>query len=263
MVLLGLVQGLTEFLPVSSTAHLIFAEAFLKIPRPGILLEAVLHLGTALAAIIVFWDDVRRLVSGWLAVLSGRTMDASTRAYGRVAWLILLITGLTAAAGLTLETPLEQLFGSVRGTAVQLMLTGLLLLLVRERGARTLLEATPSDAIAIGIAQAVAIVPGISRSAATIAAGMWMGLRKDEAARLSFLAAIPAVAGAGIFGLKDFQLGEAMGYTPAQLVAGGAVALVSGAAAIRWLLGVLRRGRLTYFAIYCLAAGAAVLLVMR
>lgn len=263
MVLLGLVQGLTEFLPVSSTAHLIFAEAFLKIPRPGILLEAVLHLGTALAAVIVFWDDVRRLVSGWVAVLNGRTMDASTRAYGRVAWLILLITGLTAAAGLTLETPLEQSFGSVRGTAVQLMLTGLLLLLVRERGTRTLVQATPRDAIAIGVAQAVAIVPGISRSATTIAAGMWMGLRKDEAARLSFLAAIPAVAGAGIFGLKDFQLGTAMGYTPAQLVAGGAVALVSGAAAIRWLLGVLRRGRLTYFAIYCLAAGAGVFLATR
>ncbi len=263
MVLLGLVQGLTEFLPVSSTAHLIFTEAFLKIPRPGILLEAVLHLGTALAAVIVFWDDVRRLVSGWVAVLSGRTMDASTRAYGRVAWLILLMTGLTAAAGLTLETPLEQSFGSVRGTAVQLMLTGLLLLLVRERGARTLVQATPRDAIAIGVAQAVAIVPGISRSATTIAAGMWMGLRKDEAARLSFLAAIPAVAGAGIFGLKDFQLGAAMGYTPAQLVAGGAVALVSGAAAIRWLLGVLRRGRLTFFAIYCLAAGACVFLATR
>lgn len=263
MVILGLVQGLTEFLPVSSTAHLIFAEAFLGIPRPGLLLEAVLHLGTAAAAVVVLWDDVRRLIGGWVTTLTGRTADTAARAYGRLAWLILLITAITAAAGLALETPLERMFGSVRGTAVQLMLTGILLLFARERRTRTVTEATARDAVAIGVAQAAAIVPGISRSATTIAAGMWMGLRQDEAARLSFLAAIPAVAGAGMFGLKDLQLGAAMGYTAAQLVAGGAVALVSGAAAIRWLLGLLRRGRLAYFAAYCLAAGAAVVLVTR
>lgn len=263
MIILGLIQGLTEFLPVSSTAHLIFAEAFLGIPRPGLLLEAVLHLGTAAAALIVFWDDVRRLTGGWIATLSGRTADPAARAYGRLAWLIILITAITAAAGLALEGPLERMFGSVRGTAVQLMLTGALLLFARARGVRAVTEATARDAAAIGVAQAVAIVPGISRSATTIAAGMWMGLRQDEAARLSFLAAIPAVAGAGVFGLKDLQLGAAMGYTAAQLVAGCAVALVSGAAAIRWLLALLRRGRLVMFAVYCLVTGAAVLLVTR
>ena len=259
MVILGLVQGLTEFLPVSSTAHLIFAEAFLGIPRPGILLEAVLHLGTALAALVVLWGEVRKLVTGWGMSITRKFPDATTQSYGRLAWLIILVTAITAAAGLTLERPLESMFGSVRGTAVQLVLTGGLLLIAQERGRRAMLDATPADAVAIGVAQAVAIVPGISRSGTTITAGMWMGLRKEDAARFSFLAAIPAVAGAGILGLKDLRLGLGMGYTPAQLLTGFAVAALSGGVAIRWLLSVLRRGRLSYFAAYCLLAGAAVL----
>ena len=259
MVILGLVQGLTEFLPVSSTAHLIFAEAFLGISRPGILLEAVLHLGTALAALVVLWGEVRKLVTAWGRSVTRQPADAVAQSYGRLAWLIILITAITAAAGLTLERPLEQMFGSVRGTAAQLMLTGVLLLFANERGRRGMLDAAPQDALVIGIAQAVAIIPGISRSGTTITAGIWMGLRQEEAARLSFLAAIPAVAGAGLLGLKDLRLGLAMGYTPAQLLTGFVVAAVSGGLAIRWLLSVLRRGRLVYFAAYCLLAGAAVL----
>jgi len=172
--------------------------------------------------------------------------------------LITLVTAITAAAGLTLKRPLESMFGSVRGTAVQLMLTGGLLLLAQERGRRAMLDATPADAVAIGVAQAVAVAPGIPRSGTTITTGMWMGLRKEEAPRLSFLAAIPAVSGAGKLGLKDLRLGLAMGYTPAQLLTGFAVAALSGGVAIRWLLSVLRRGRLRYVAADWRLTGAAV-----
>lgn len=259
MVILGLVQGLTEFLPVSSTAHLIFAEAFLGIRRPGILLEAVLHLGTALAALILFWDDVLRLLRGWLSTFA-RNRSASDP-YRRLAWLIILITGITAVAGLALAQPFEQMFGSLRGTAAQLIITGIILLLGRGRGERIITETTTADAMAVGVAQAAAIVPGISRSGATIAVAMWMGLRREDAARLSFLAAIPAVAGAGLFGLKDLGLGASLGYTPAQLVAGFVTSTVFGALAIRWLLGAVRRGRLPVFATYCIAAGLFVLAV--
>jgi len=259
MVILGLVQGLTEFLPVSSTAHLIFTEAFLGITRPGILLEAILHLGTALAALVLFREDVGRLLSGWWASLTRRPRDEAARRYGRLAWLIVVITAITAAIGLTLADPLERMFGSLRGTAVQLILTGAILLLVRAQGGRTVLEARAADAVAVGLAQAVAIVPGISRSGTTIVAATWLGMREDEAARLSFLAAIPAVGGAGLFGLKDLPLGAALGYTPVQLAAGFVASVLSGALAIRWLLAVVRRGRLAGFAVYCIVAGAAVL----
>lgn len=251
MVILGLVQGLTEFLPVSSTAHLIFAESFLGISRPGILLEAVLHLGTALAALMLFWDDVRRLVVGWV-----RGEDAE---YRRLAWLILLATAITAAVGLLFAQQFERMYGSLRGVAFQLILTGVILLLARERGDRSMTDIRISDAAVLGLAQAVSIVPGISRSGATIAGGMWVGLRRDEAARLSFLIAIPSVAGAGLFGLKDLREGASLGYGPLHLMVGFAVALISGVVAIKWLLSTVRRGRLGMFAAYCIVAGLIVL----
>jgi len=262
MVILGLVQGLTEFLPVSSTAHLIFAETFLGIARPGILLEAILHLGTALAAIILFWGDIRLLLAGWWATLPTQRRTDALRAYGRVAWLILLITVITAAVGLALADPFERMFGSMRGTAFQLVLTGVILLLAREHGRRTTLDARSADAVAVGLAQAAAIIPGISRSGTTIAAGLWLGLQRDDAARLSFLAAVPAVTGAGMFGLKDLSLGTSLGYTAAQLIVGFAVSLLSGALAIRWLLTIVRRGQLRWFAAYCIAAGGTVLITV-
>lgn len=262
MVILGVVQGLTEFLPVSSTAHLLFAEAFLGITRPGILLESVLHLGTALAATVLFWPDVRRLLAAWWLGVVRRPEPESLRGYGRLAWVIILISAVTAAVGLALADPFERMFGSVRGTAVQLILTGLILLAARGPERRDMTAASAGDGVAIGLAQALSIIPGISRSGTTIAAGLWLGLRRDEAARLSFLAAIPAVAGAGVFGLKDLGLGHSAGYTGPQLVVGFIVSLLSGALAIRWLLGVVRRGRLPWFAAYCVAAGVAALITL-
>lgn len=262
MVILGLVQGLTEFLPVSSTAHLLFTEAFLGITRPGILLEAILHLGTALAALILFWPDVRRLFIGWLASLLRRAEPSDARGYGRLAWLIILITVITAAVGLALSDPFERMFGSLRGAAVQLIVTGLILLAAHGRERRDMTETTVRDAVAIGIAQVVSIIPGVSRSGTTITAGLWLGLRRDDAARLSFLAAIPAVAGAGLFGLKDLRLGESIGFTGGQLLVGFVVSLLSGALAIRWLLGIVRRGHLRWFAAYCIIAGGVVLIIL-
>lgn len=260
MVILGVVQGLTEFLPVSSTAHLIFAETLLGVPRPGILLEAVLHIGTVLAALALFWGDVRRLIAGWLSSFARRARGPSDP-FGRLAWLIVLMTAITATLGLLFAAPLERMFGSLRGTAVQLIATGVILLFARGGGRRVMTDASVVDAAVIGLAQAAAIVPGISRSGTTIAAAMWLGMEKTDAARLSFLAAIPAVAGAALFGLKDLPIGAALGYTPGQLITGLMVSAVSGALAIQWLLRAIRSGRLGVFAAYCIVAGATVLLL--
>lgn len=261
LVVLGIVQGLTEFLPVSSTAHLLFAEHYLGIPRPGLVLEAVLHLGTAAAALVLFWPDVLRLVRAVFAFVfrPAALPGGSSHPDMRMALAILVATAVTGALGLAFAEPLEAMFGSARATAYQLMVTGVILLWSRERGTRSAGEATMGDGAAMGIAQALAIIPGISRSGATIVTGIGCGMSRTEAARLSFLMAIPAILGAGLFSLRDAGEAARLGYTPLQLAVGAAAAGLFGAAAIRWLLEAVRRGRLVYFSVYCWAVGILVL----
>jgi undecaprenyl-diphosphatase len=260
LVILGLVQGLTEFLPVSSTAHLLFAEHYLAIPRPGLVLEAVLHLGTAVAAIVMFWPDVVRLLRAVPAVLR---RDAGGEGDRRLLLAIAAATVVTAALGLAFQHPLEQMFQSVRGTAYQLLVTGGILLWSRERGHRGGGNATLRDGVALGAAQALAIIPGISRSGTTIVAGLLLGFQRTEAARISFLMAIPAILGASLFALKDAAEASAMGFSLAGLIIGGIVAGVSGALAIAWLVGLVKRQRLVWFAGYCWLAAGVVLLTTR
>lgn len=256
MVILGLVQGLTEFLPVSSTAHLLFAESLLGVTRPGILLESVLHLGTAAAAAWLFRADLLKVLRGLISTFTDTRPDL--QGYRRLGWAIVVATAITAVIGIALESRFEAMFGSLRGTAFQLVLTGVILLLVNRRGTRAAIDAGPMDGVGVGVAQAAAIIPGISRSGVTIVAATWLGMTPEEAARFSFLVAVPAVAGAGLFGLKDYSAGVAAGYTVAQLLAGFLAALISGALAIAWLLQIVRRGRLAVFAVYCIVVGIIV-----
>ncbi|MGH2404631.1 MAG: undecaprenyl-diphosphate phosphatase [bacterium] len=263
LIVLGIIQGLTEFLPVSSTAHLLFAEHYLGLRRPGITLEAALHLGTVAAAVALFWPDVVRLIRGGVTLL--RRPLAIARAsnpsdgYPRLAGVIVAATVVTAALGLTLAGPLERMFESVQGAAYQLLVTGAILLWNRERGTRSATEATMVDGLALGLAQAVSIIPGISRSGITIVVGLALGMRRTEAARLSFLVGIPAILGASLFGLKDLGVAAQLGYTPLGLMLGFAVAAAVGAATILWLIDLVRRGRLIVFSAYCWLVGIVVL----
>ncbi|MDR7481230.1 MAG: undecaprenyl-diphosphate phosphatase [Armatimonadota bacterium] len=259
LVVLGLVQGLTEYLPVSSTAHLLFAEHFLGVRRPGLVLEAVLHLGTAAAAVALFRADLVRLARGAVAWVAGRRADP----YARPAAAVVVATAVTAALGLAFASPLERLFASVRGTAAQLIVTGVILLWQRERGQRGLTDATPLDGVALGVAQAAAIVPGISRSGITIVAGLALGLRRAEAARLSFLMAVPAIVGASLFSLRDLDRVADAGINVADLAAGFGVAAAVGAGAIVWVMQFVRQGRLAWFGVYCWIVGLAVLATVR
>ncbi len=268
LIILGIVQGVTEFLPISSTAHLLFAEHYLGLRRPGIALEAALHLGTVASAVVLFWPDVIRLGRGAIDLLrrparalSGAAENAA--AYPRLAASVVAGTAVTAALGLAFSGPLQRMFESVRGAAYQLLVTGALLLWNRERGARSAPQATPVDGVAIGLAQAVSIIPGISRSGITIVTGLALGMRRTEAARLSFLMAIPAVLGASLFGLKDLSVAAQLGYTTLELVVGFLVAAIVGAGAILWLLALVRRGRLILFSAYCWVVGILVLATTR
>jgi undecaprenyl-diphosphatase len=253
LAILGVVQGLTEFLPVSSSAHLVFAEAVLGVRRPGVLLEALVHLGTVGAVLVVYGRDLVRVLAAWAR------RPLALQGPGRVVWLLACTTAVTGTVGFVFREPLEASFASVRWTAFQLVVTGVLLWAARERSGRAAEEMTWQDAGWIGLAQAVAIIPGISRSGITIAAGLWRGLGREEAARYSFLASVPAILGAAAYSLaKDWEAAASSGYTGAAMVAGFLAALLSGAAAIVWLVGLLRRGRLRAFAYYCWVVGGAV-----
>lgn len=263
LIVLGLVQGLTEFLPVSSTAHLLFVEHYLGIRRPGLVLEAVLHLGTAAAAIVLFWPDIVRLLRAIPLLVRPSHVRTTQTGDRRMLLAVLWASAVTGVLGLAFAGPLERMFESVRGTAMQLMITGVILMVGRQRGNRVADSARTQDGLAIGVAQALAIIPGISRSATTIVAGLSLGFRRVDAARLSFLVAIPAILGAAAFALKDAGSAVSFGFSPLALVVGALVAAVSGAGAIVWLLDVVRRGRLAWFAAYCWVAAIAVLLTAR
>jgi undecaprenyl-diphosphatase len=269
---LGVLQGATEFLPVSSSGHLVLVPWLFKWPSPGLTFDAVVHWGTAVAVVVYFWRDWASLVPAAFRSLSSIS-GKETRFFGknlvsgsvgsRLAWLILLGTVPAALIGYLLEDFFEGMFARPVAAAGFLLVTAALLsaserLGRRERDLDTL--AWP-DALIIGLGQALAIFPGISRSGATIAAGLARGLRREPAARFSFLLATPIILGAGLLKVVDLaQMGGLAAQAPV-LVAGFLSAGLVGFGCIHFLLRYLQRRRLYPFAIYCAAAGVACLLV--
>lgn len=250
----GLVQGLTEFLPVSSSGHLVLVPAFLnrlgmELDEPSLAVSAVLHLGTLLAVLVYFRSDLVRL------------LRFRTDAGSRTLWKLLVIGTIPALVGLPLEGLLEHLQDDPRLVGAALIGTGLILLIGYRlaEGTRRLEDGTAADGWAVGIAQASALIPGISRSGSTITAGMARGLTGAEAARYSFLLGIPTIAGGGL--LSVFEVSGETGLD-ASLVVGLVVAAVSGYAAIALLLAALRRIGLLPFAIYALVVGAAAVMLL-
>lgn len=248
-VIWGLIQGLTEFLPVSSTAHLVIIPAFLAemgvdIQPPSLAVLAVLHLGT-LAAVLIYY---RREV---LSVLRFRTNPE-----GRKLALLVGIGTIPALIGLPLADELEELQESLAAVGWQLVATGVILVIGQRvaTGARQLMEGRIPDAVVVGVAQAIALIPGISRSGVTIAGGNLRKFDPAEAARFSFLLGIPAIAGAGFSQL--FALPDQGGFT-IELFVGIVVAGVSGYLAIAFMMKSINRIGLYPFAIYCFIIGLA------
>lgn len=257
--LLAIVQGLTEFLPVSSSGHLVLANALLGVREPGIALELVLHLGTLVAVVLYYRRDLARILTGSIRWLGGRR-GPEERHSGEMFLLLVLGTIPAVLAAVLLGDWLEATFENPRETSVELMITGLILLATRlpRRGER---RTTPADALLIGLAQAVSILPGISRSGTTIATGLFRGIRPEEAARFSFLLSIPAIFGAVLFKAKDIA-DRAEGGAAGLYLLGFLVSFALGYASIAWLLRIVRRGRFFAFGIYCLIVGAVGLLAL-
>jgi len=259
-ILLGALQGATEFIPVSSSGHLVLLPWLLNWPEPGLAFDAIVHWGTVLAVLAVFWRDLGRLFQAGLKSLRTRSL-ADPEA--RIAWWIVIGTIPAAVIGYLFQDFFKALFATPVAAAIFLLITGLILSISERLGTRTreAEEMSWLDALWVGLAQAAAIAPGISRSGATIAAGLLLGVKRAAAARFSFLLVVPAILGAGILSLLDLaDAGGLAGQWP-QLVAGFLTAAISGYLCIRFLLNYLRRGRLYVFAVYVWLFGAASLIV--
>ncbi len=256
--LLGIVQGLTEFLPVSSSGHLALVGAYLDIPGGDIAFTVLLHAGTLLAIGCVFRDGWKRLVRGaWELMRNVARGPAAWSADARLAAQVACAAVPGAIVGLTLRDRIEAAFTDPRLVGGLLLGTAVLLLLTRLRRS-TVGDIGFTAAWIVGLAQAVAILPGISRSGATIAVALLIGVARPKAAEFSFLAAIPLILGSLLLSLKD--LGESV-------AAGGGVALAVGFlasflvgwAALAWLVRLVQRGQLHWFAFYCAAVGIGAL----
>ena len=259
-IILGLVQGASEFVPISSSGHLVLVPWLLGWPPPGLVFDTMVHWGTLVAVLAYFWRDFMALASAWGRSLASRNLSEPE---ARIAWLIIVGTLPAALMGYVGEDFFESLFAAPAWAAGLLLVTGLILALSEWMGER---RKEPHqlaflDSILIGIAQGCAIAPGISRSGATIAAGLFRGLKREAAARYSFILATPIIFGAGLLQLLDlFKMENATAHLPA-LILGFLAAALSGYLCIRFLLSYLQRGKLYVFAIYCWLAGGAFLLI--
>ncbi|MDE0395954.1 MAG: undecaprenyl-diphosphate phosphatase [Gammaproteobacteria bacterium] len=250
-IVLGVLQGATEFLPVSSSGHLVIGQELLSLRIPGVRFEVVVHLATLLAVLVVY----RRRI---LSLALGVTLAPRTEEF-RYAGLILVATLPAAALGFLFGDAIGSFFDRPAVVGVSLLLTGSALYSTRWALRRPLrAEFGVRAALLVGLAQALALVPGISRSGATLTAALWLGVAPLEAAAFSFLMSVPAIAGAGV--LEFAALGpESAAIAGGAAWAGFAAAAAAGILAIRFLINLLERGAFPVFSWYCWGAGLAFL----
>jgi undecaprenyl-diphosphatase len=267
--LIGLVQGLTEFIPISSSAHLIVVPRLLGWNDPFInsnAFDVMLHMGTLVALLIYFWTDLVRLLVAWLASIRDRSIGSDPDR--RLAWLIFISMVPGAVLGALGESFFDTFFRehSLLFIAALLAIGATILWLAEWLGSRrrSMQDLRVLDAVGIGAAQALALFPGISRSGITISAGLFAGLTREAAARFSFLMATPIIAGAGIWKGRELIGSGLAGADLLPLAAGFGTSLVAGLAAIAFLLAFLRRRSTALFIAYryLLAAGLVIAVLL-
>lgn len=251
-ILLGMIQGLTEFLPVSSSGHLVIFQDILGMNEPGITLEVMLHAGTLVSVFWVFGRDFLELLSFW--------NNKDQRHF-----LLMLFIGaaVTAIFGLLVKNYIDYLFKSTLLVGLMLLVTGgiLKLLTIIPIGQKKITQMNIKDAILIGFLQAFAIIPGISRSGSTILASMWRGLDRSDAIKYSFMLSAPVILGATLLESRELF---SIGLDRAMLLnylSGGLVAFISGVLAIKTFIRLLKGDKFYYFAYYCWAAGLFVIIM--
>ena len=269
-IFLGILQGLTEFLPVSSSGHLVLAQKYLGLNEPLVFFDVMLHVGTLAAVLVVYRGTIVRLVLGGFSTFGDKQFYRKPIVTVRSSqefmfiWLILLGSIPTGIIAVLFKTQLESLFNEVRLVSMMLILTGIILQLPRLRKQNT--DSTDStieklktwQAPLIGIAQGCAITPGISRSGSTISLGLFLGIPAKTAAEYSFLLSIPAILGAVVLKISD--IGDTT--IPIGIMAAGMLtSFIVGYVALRFLLVMLNRGKFSLFSYYCIALGLISLFV--
>jgi undecaprenyl-diphosphatase len=252
VVVLGIVQGLTEFLPISSSAHLRIVSGVFFGNDPGAAFTAVSQLGTEAAVLVYFARDIAHLVAVWFRGL--RSPEARADPDYRLAWLVIIGTIPIAVLGVLFKHQIETVARNLWLIATTMVVFGVLLGLAEYYGRQKieLRQMKVSDGVILGFAQACALIPGVSRSGGTITAGLFLGLERTAAVRYSFLLAIPAVVAAGVFTIPDIAKG---GITPVQMVVATVIAFVVGFAVIAWLLRWVAKHTVYAFVWYRLALG--------
>lgn len=251
-VILGILQGLTEFLPVSSSGHLVIFQDFLGVRQPGITFEVMVHFGTLLSVLWVFGGDIIRILSRFCRERQER----------HFAFMLLLGTIPTGLMGLFLADFFKRFYDSTIITGIMLLVTGCILYTLSriKPGSKDENTINAWDALIVSIAQGIAILPGISRSGSTITTALWRGMDRETAVRFSFLVTIPVILGATLLELKELSAGGFAGLTSG-VIYGTIAAFFSGIFAIRVFVHFLKTGRFSYFAYYCWFAGAAAIVL--
>ena len=262
-IIIGIVQGLTEFLPVSSSAHLVFIQNILGV-ESSLAFDTFLYLGSLLAVLWFFRGDIYRMLKSWWLslgdILQHRFKEGLQEdPYKRLAWYVILATVPVAIVGVLFEDAVDSLFaGALYVPAFFLFVTGTILYLSQRMGPGEINFNTigKKEALFMGLGQACAILPGLSRSGTTIAAGLTIGLDKEFAAKFSFILSIPAILGAFILQLKDIGTSLDANFLP--VILGFIAAFIAGYAAIRWMIELIQKKNLDIFSYYCWIVGIVV-----
>jgi undecaprenyl-diphosphatase len=275
-IVLGLTQGLTEFLPISSSGHLIIVPWLFGWESPGVAFDAALHLGTLFAVFTYFWNDLLEMVKSVPTILRKRTALLHAGApdedddtfYARLGLLLVIGSIPGAIAGLAFESKIDDLFHpesnqdrAIVAIAILLAVFGMVLWLADRYGRenRVLRSVRLPDTLVVGIAQALALMPGTSRSGVTLTMGLFRGFTRADAARFSFLLGIPLIAGAGLKGVADILQADPSGAEVGKMLAGVATSAISGFITIRFLLRYLQTSTVGIFVVYRLIAAAVLI----
>ena len=250
-IILGLVQGLSEFLPISSSGHLVIFAEILNFHEEGIAFEVFVHFGTLLSVLLAFRKEISKMIIAPYAIWLNKSTDYELKEFLNWDYYVIVATIPAVIVGFSLKDPIEGLFSNILLVFFTLMMTAILMMTAQFLKFRNN-DLSYGRSFLIGIAQAFAILPGISRSGSTIFMGMSLGIEREKVARFSFIMSIPAVFGATILKLKDLMDTPLASSEILNLIVGTLVAFVSGYFAIIWLLDIVKKGKLQIFGYYCL-----------